>query len=213
MPHKVNPIDFENSEGNIGLANSLFDFLSNKLPKSRLQRDLSDSTVLRNIGVPFGHSLISFESILRGLNKIYVNEDKINKDIEENWIVVSEAIQTILRREGYSNPYEIMKELTRNNQKINKESLHRFIDDLKIDDAIKKGIDLDGTPIPPKMIELYNRIMNEENKRERSGVKKSMRNRCVKTGSKHFNKETLNQLLINSGWEGLKEKEILFFYS
>ena len=140
MPHKVNPIDFENSEGNIGLANSLFDFLSNKLPKSRLQRDLSDSTVLRNIGVPFGHSLISFESILKGLNKIYVNEDKINKDIEENWIVVSEAIQTILRRECYSNPYEIMKELTRNNQKINKESLHRFIDDLKIDDTIKKEL-------------------------------------------------------------------------
>ncbi len=140
MPHKVNPIDFENSEGNIGLANSLFDFLSNKLPKSRLQRDLSDSTVLRNIGVPFGHSLISFESILKGLNKIYVNEDKINKDIEENWIVVSEAIQTILRREGYSNPYEIMKELTRNNQKIDKGSLHRFIDDLKIDDTIKKEL-------------------------------------------------------------------------
>ena len=140
MPHKVNPIDFENSEGNIGLANSIFDFLSNKLPKSRLQRDLSDSTVLRNIGVPFGHSLISFESILKGLNKIYVNEDKINKDIEENWIVVSEAIQTILRREGYSNPYEIMKELTRNNQKIDKESLHKFIDDLKIDDTIKKEL-------------------------------------------------------------------------
>ena len=140
MPHKVNPIDFENSEGNIGLANALFDFLSNKLPKSRLQRDLSDSTVLRNIGVPFGHSLISFESILKGLNKIYVNEDKINKDIEENWIVVSEAIQTILRREGYSNPYEIMKELTRNNQKIDKESLHRFIDNLKIGDTIKKEL-------------------------------------------------------------------------
>ena len=140
MPHKVNPIDFENSEGNIGLANALFDFLSNKLPKSRLQRDLSDSTVLRNIGVPFGHSLISFQSILRGLNKIYVNEDKINKDIEENWIVVSEAIQTILRREGYSNPYEIMKELTRNNQKIDKKSLHGFIDDLKIDDTIKKEL-------------------------------------------------------------------------
>ena len=140
MPHKVNPIDFENSEGNIGLANSIFDFLSNKLPKSRLQRDLSDSTVMRNIGVPFGHSLISFESILKGLNKIYVNEDKINKDIEENWIVVSEAIQTILRREGYSNPYEIMKELTRNNQKIDKKTLHKFIDELKIDDTIKKEL-------------------------------------------------------------------------
>jgi len=140
MPHKVNPIDFENSEGNIGLANTLFDFLSNKLPKSRLQRDLSDSTVLRNIGVPFGHSLISFESILKGLNKIYVNEDRINKDIEENWIVVSEGIQTILRREGYINPYEIMKELTRNNQKIDKESLHTFIDDLKVNDSIKKEL-------------------------------------------------------------------------
>ena len=140
MPHKVNPIDFENSEGNIGLANSLFDFLSNKLPKSRLQRDLSDSTVLRNIGVPFGHSLISFESILKGLDKIYVNENKINKDIEDNWIVVSEAIQTILRREGYSNPYEIMKDLTRNNKKINKESLHTFIDALKVNDTIKKEL-------------------------------------------------------------------------
>ena len=140
MPHKVNPIDFENSEGNIGLANSLFDFLSNKLPKSRLQRDLSDSTVLRNIGVPFGHSLISFESILNGLDKLYLNEDKINKDIDDNWIVVSEAIQTILRREGYCNPYEIMKELTRKNEKIDKESLHRFIDDLEINDAIKKEL-------------------------------------------------------------------------
>ena len=140
MPHKVNPIDFENAEGNIGLANSIFDFLSNKLPKSRLQRDLSDSTVLRNIGVPFGHSLISFESILKGLNKIYVNEEKINQDIEENWIVVSEAIQTILRREGYNRPYEIMKELTRNNQKIDKKSIHKFIDKLKVSDTIKKEL-------------------------------------------------------------------------
>jgi len=140
MPHKVNPIDFENSEGNIGLANSSFDFLSNKLPKSRLQRDLSDSTVLRNIGVPFGHSLISFESILNGLKKIYVNEDKISKDIEENWIVVSEAIQTVLRREGYNNPYEIMKELTRSNKKINKELLHEFIDKLKVSQTIKKEL-------------------------------------------------------------------------
>ena len=140
MPHKVNPIDFENAEGNIGLANSIFDFLSNKLPKSRLQRDLSDSTVLRNIGVPFGHSLISFESILKGLNKIYVNEEKINQDIEENWIVVSEAIQTILRREGYNRPYEIIKELTRNNQKIDKKSIHKFIDKLKVSDTIKKEL-------------------------------------------------------------------------
>ena len=140
MPHKVNPIDFENAEGNIGLANSIFDFLSNKLPKSRLQRDLSDSTVLRNIGVPFGHSLISFDSILKGLNKIYVNEEKINQDIDENWIVVSEAIQTILRREGYNKPYEIMKELTRKNQKIDKKSLHKFIDKLDISNAIKKEL-------------------------------------------------------------------------
>ena len=140
MPHKVNPIDFENAEGNIGLANSIFDFLSNKLPKSRLQRDLSDSTVLRNIGVPFGHSLISFESILKGLNKIYVNEEKINQDIEENWIVVSEAIQTILRREGYNRPYEVIKELTRNNQKIDKKSIHKFIDKLKVSDTIKKEL-------------------------------------------------------------------------
>jgi len=140
MPHKVNPIDFENSEGNLGLANSTFDFFSNKLTKSRLQRDLTDSTVLRNIGVPFGHTLISFESLLKGLKKIYVNEVKINKDVEDNWIVVSEAIQTILRREGYSNPYEIMKELTRSNQKIDKNSLHEFIDKLDIDNNIKNEL-------------------------------------------------------------------------
>ena len=140
MPHKVNPIDFENSEGNLGLANSTFDFFSNKLTKSRLQRDLTDSTVLRNIGVPFGHTLISFESLLKVLKKIYVNEVKINKDVEDNWIVVSEAIQTILRREGYSNPYEIMKELTRSNERINKNSLHEFIDKLDIDDNIKNEL-------------------------------------------------------------------------
>jgi adenylosuccinate lyase len=140
MPHKVNPIDFENSEGNLGLANSTFDFFSNKLTKSRLQRDLSDSTVLRNIGVPFGHTLISFDSILKGLKKIYVNQVKINKDVEDNWIVVSEAIQTILRREGYSNPYEIMKELTRNNKKIDKNFLHEFIDKLDIDNNIKNEL-------------------------------------------------------------------------
>jgi adenylosuccinate lyase len=137
MPHKVNPIDFENSEGNLGLANSTFVFFSNKLTKSRLQRDLTDSTVLRNIGVPFGHTLISFESILKGLKKIYVNEVAINNDIEDNWIVVSEAIQTILRREGFSNPYEILKELTRDNNKINKLTLHKFIDTLNIDDKVK----------------------------------------------------------------------------
>ncbi len=140
MPHKVNPIDFENSEGNLGLANSTFYFFSNKLTKSRLQRDLTDSTVLRNIGIPFGHTLISFESLLKGLKKIYVNEVKINKDIEDNWIVVSEAIQTILRREGYNNPYEIMKELTRNNKNIDKKSLHEFIDKLDINDTIKNEL-------------------------------------------------------------------------
>ena len=137
MPHKVNPIDFENSEGNLGLANSTFDFFSNKLTKSRLQRDLTDSTVLRNIGVPFGHTLIAFESLLKGLKKIYVNEIAINNDIEDNWIVVSEAIQTILRREGFSNPYEILKDLTRDNNKINKLTLHKFIDTLDIDDKVK----------------------------------------------------------------------------
>jgi adenylosuccinate lyase len=140
MPHKVNPIDFENSEGNLGLANSTFYFFSNKLTKSRLQRDLTDSTVLRNIGIPFGHTLISFESLLKGLKKIYVNKVKIDKDIEENWIVVSEAIQTILRREGYENPYEVMKELTRKNSKIDKDYLHSFIDKLKIDNKIKKEL-------------------------------------------------------------------------
>jgi len=140
MPHKVNPIDFENAEGNLGIANSTFSFFSNKLTKSRLQRDLSDSTVLRNIGVPFSHTLISFESILKGLSKIYVNESKINNDIEDNWIVVSEAIQTILRREGYPEPYEVMKELTRNNEKIDKSKLHNFIDTLNVDQAIKKEL-------------------------------------------------------------------------
>lgn len=137
MPHKVNPIDFENSEGNLGIANSIFMYFSNKLTKSRLQRDLSDSTVLRNIGVPFGHSLISFESILKGLNKIIVNEEKINYDIENNWIVVSEAIQTILRREGFENPYELLKELTRNNNKIDKKSIYNFIDNLNISNSLK----------------------------------------------------------------------------
>ena len=140
MPHKVNPIDFENAEGNLGIANSTFNFFSNKLTKSRLQRDLSDSTVLRNIGVPFSHTIISFESILKGLSKIYLNEDKINNDIENNWIVVSEAIQTILRRERYPEPYEVMKELTRNNEKIDKSKLHNFIDSLNIDQAIKKEL-------------------------------------------------------------------------
>ncbi len=140
MPHKINPIDFENSEGNLGIANSTFSFFSDKLTKSRLQRDLSDSTVLRNIGVPFGHSLISFKSILKGLEKIYVNMEKIDQDLEDNWVVVSEAVQTILRREGFNNPYEIMKELTRSNKKVTKKSLHLFIDKLEINSNLKNEL-------------------------------------------------------------------------
>ena len=137
MPHKINPIDFENAEGNIGFANSIFDFFSNKLTKSRLQRDLSDSTVLRNIGVPFSHTIISIKSIIKGLDKLIVNKSKINADLEENWIIISEAIQTILRREGYPNPYETLKELTRTNTKINAESIAAFIDTLNVNDTIK----------------------------------------------------------------------------
>ena len=140
MPHKINPIDFENAEGNIGLANSIFDFFSNKLTKSRLQRDLSDSTVLRNIGVPFSHTVISIKSIIKGLDKLIVNKTKINADLEDNWIIISEAIQTILRREGYSNPYESLKELTRKNSSITKEILHKFIDDLEVSEKIKNEL-------------------------------------------------------------------------
>jgi adenylosuccinate lyase len=137
MPHKVNPIDFENSEGNIGIANALFEHLAAKLPVSRLQRDLTDSTVLRNIGVPIGHTLIAFEATLKGLNKLLLNEAKITADLENNWAVVAEAIQTILRREGYPNPYEALKGLTRTNEAINKESIHDFIDTLDVSNAIK----------------------------------------------------------------------------
>ena len=140
MPHKINPIDFENAEGNIGFANSIFDFFSNKLTKSRLQRDLSDSTVLRNIGVPFSHTIISIKSIIKGLDKLIVNKSKINADLEENWIIISEAIQTILRREGYPNPYESLKELTRRNSSITKEILHNFIDTLKVNKKIKNEL-------------------------------------------------------------------------
>ena len=129
MPHKVNPIDFENSEGNLGIANALFEYFAGKLPISRLQRDLTDSTVLRNIGIPFGHSLIGFLSTQKGLSKLLLNKEKIEKDLSENWAVVAEAIQTILRREGYPNPYEALKGLTRTNQEINQESLHTFIDE------------------------------------------------------------------------------------
>jgi adenylosuccinate lyase len=137
MPHKVNPIDFENSEGNLGIANALFEYFAGKLPISRLQRDLTDSTVLRNIGTPFGHSLIGFLSTQKGLSKLLLNKGKIEKDLSENWAVVGEAIQTILRREGYPNPYEALKRLTRTNQEINQESLHNFIDELDIDTKIK----------------------------------------------------------------------------
>lgn len=137
MPHKVNPIDFENSEGNLGIANAIFEHLSAKLPISRLQRDLTDSTVLRNVGVPFGHTLIGFQSTLKGLNKLLLNEAKFAEDLENNWAVVAEAIQNILRREGYPNPYEALKGLTRTNEKINKNSIANFIDTLEVSNGIK----------------------------------------------------------------------------
>ena len=137
MPHKINPIDFENSEGNLGLANAIFEHLSAKLPISRMQRDLTDSTVLRNVGVPFGHTIIAFKSTLKGLGKLLLNESKFNEDLENNWAVVAEAIQTILRREGYSNPYEALKGLTRTNESITKTSISNFIDTLEVSDKIK----------------------------------------------------------------------------
>ncbi len=137
MPHKVNPIDFENSEGNLGLANAVFEHLSAKLPLSRMQRDLTDSTVLRNVGVPFAHTLIAFKSTLKGLNKLVLNESKFAEDLENNWAVVAEAIQTILRREGYPNPYEALKGLTRTNEKINQKTMSDFIDTLTVSNDIK----------------------------------------------------------------------------
>lgn len=137
MPHKVNPIDFENSEGNLGIANAIFEHLSAKLPLSRLQRDLTDSTVLRNIGVPMGHTIIGFEATLKGLNKLLLNADKFAEDLEKNWAVVAEAIQTILRRESYPNPYEALKDLTRTNQVIDKNAIHTFIGNLSVSDEIK----------------------------------------------------------------------------
>ena len=140
MPHKVNPIDFENSEGNLGIANALFEHLSAKLPISRLQRDLTDSTVLRNIGVPFAHTLIAFQSTLKGLNKLLLNRDKFEQDLENNWAVVAEAIQTILRREGYPNPYEALKGLTRTNEAINQQSIANFIETLAVSDTIKEEL-------------------------------------------------------------------------
>ena len=140
MPHKVNPIDFENAEGNLGMANAIFTFLSSKLPISRLQRDLTDSTVLRNIGVPFAHTLIALASLNKGINKLLINEANIAADLEKNWAVVAEAIQTILRREGYPNPYEALKELTRTNSVINAKSIASFIDTLAVNDVIKKEL-------------------------------------------------------------------------
>jgi len=140
MPHKVNPIDFENSEGNLGIANALLEHLSAKLPISRLQRDLTDSTVLRNIGVPLAHGLIAYRSLLKGLDKLILNKEAIGKDLEDNWAVVAEALQTVLRREGYPKPYEALKELTRTNTHITKESISAFIDTLAVSDAIKKEL-------------------------------------------------------------------------
>jgi len=140
MPHKVNPIDFENSEGNLGFANAIFGHLSSKLPISRLQRDLTDSTVSRNIGVPIAHTLIAWQSLLKGLDKLVLNPDKIHADLDDNWAVVAEAIQTILRRENFPNPYEALKDLTRKNTKINKEEIHQFIDSLGITDQLKNEL-------------------------------------------------------------------------
>ena len=140
MPHKVNPIDFENSEGNISYANAIFEFLSSKLPVSRLQRDLTDSTVLRNVGVPISHTIIGIKSTIRGLNKLVVNKQKITEDLEKNWIVISEAIQTILRREGVDKPYELLKDLTRNNAKIDEKVFIDFISQLDISENVKKEL-------------------------------------------------------------------------
>jgi adenylosuccinate lyase len=140
MPHKVNPIDFENAEGNFGIANALFEYLAGKLPISRLQRDLTDSTTLRNIGVPFAHTILALKSLERGLSRIVLNEQKLQQDLESNWAVVAEAIQTILRREEYTAPYEALKELTRGKNGINKESLHVFIDSLTVPEVVKKEL-------------------------------------------------------------------------
>ena len=140
MPHKVNPIDFENSEGNLGLANAIFEHLAAKLPISRLQRDLTDSTVLRNIGVPLAHTLIAIKSTIRGLKKLLLNEDAIKADLEANWAVVAEAIQTVLRREGYPNPYEALKELTRTNSTVNRSTISQFVDTLAVSDSVKSEL-------------------------------------------------------------------------
>ncbi len=154
MPHKVNPIDFENAEGNFGIANALFEYLSSKLPVSRLQRDLTDSTTLRSIGVPMGHTLLGFKSLERGLGKLILNEAKLEKDLDENWAVVAEAIQTILRREDFPKPYEALKELTRGKNGINRESMHQFIDGLSVAATVKEELkaitphNYTGVPFP-----------------------------------------------------------------
>jgi Adenylosuccinate lyase len=140
MPHKVNPIDFENAEGNLGLANALLEHLSAKLPVSRLQRDLTDSTVLRNMGVPAAHTILATKSLHKGLDKLILHEEKLKADLENNWAVVAEAIQTILRRENYPNPYEALKDLTRGKNKIDKAAIHQFINSLKVNAAIKKEL-------------------------------------------------------------------------
>ena len=140
MPHKVNPIDFENAEGNLGIANAIFAHLAEKLPISRLQRDLTDSTVLRNVGVPFAHTLIALKSVLRGLDKLLLNEQKIYDDLESNWAVVAEAIQTILRRENYPHPYEALKQLTRGQDGITKESIRNFIEQLEVSEDVKEEL-------------------------------------------------------------------------
>ena len=140
MPHKVNPIDFENAEGNLGIANAVLHHLSEKLPISRLQRDLTDSTVTRNIGVPLAHMLIAFKSIEKGLDKLILNKEKLASDLEDNWAVVAEAIQTVLRRENYPNPYEALLALTRTNEKINRASISKFIDQLDVDEKVKSEL-------------------------------------------------------------------------
>jgi adenylosuccinate lyase len=145
MPHKINPIDFENSEGNLGVANAILEHLSAKLPISRLQRDLTDSTVTRNIGVPLAHGLIAYRSLVKGLEKLILNEDAIREDLQRNWAVIAEAIQTILRREGYPQPYEALKELTRNHSVINRRAITEFIEALAVSPDLKREL-LDITP-------------------------------------------------------------------
>jgi adenylosuccinate lyase len=140
MPHKVNPIDFENSEGNMGMANAVLGFLAQKLPVSRLQRDLTDSTVLRNIGVPLAHALIAFQSTVKGLKKLILNEERIQQDLDNTWAVVAEAIQTILRREAYPNPYETLKALTRTNERMSEETIRAFIETLEVSEDVKEEL-------------------------------------------------------------------------